>query len=96
MLKKKLAPITCRPFETFTDAKSYAMLQSDDNRDTRYIILTGDLFFVSTTADIQPYEQLITYYEKGAEVHIKKEERLSLKTGYQEYNNKYKTASSYL
>lgn len=79
---------SCRGYGSVEAARAYAEHITEKKRETRYIILAGDVFFVSDTADIQNYEKLLFIYEKGTPV----QKNINFKNiGEQEYSNKYKT-----
>lgn len=56
-----------KPFTKAADACQYAATVSRRNHSHRYIIQTGDVFYVSTTADCQSYERLYAHYYDGLE-----------------------------
>ena len=84
---------SCKGFLDSGSACKHAEQLSLSKKDHRYIIHTGDIFFVTDTCDIQPYKQLLFIYNRGAQVQKEPDTRRYMK-GEQHYNNKYKTAFS--
>ncbi len=52
-------------FELEPAARQYAATISEKEKLRCNIILTGDLFFVTTSKNIQPYEKLVGSYLNG-------------------------------
>lgn len=80
----------CKGFFDLGTACEYAEKITASNKDERYVIQTGDIFFVSETCDIQNYEQLVFIYNRGVPIR-KDPDRRRYIIGEQNYNNKYKT-----
>lgn len=52
-------------FQAETEAREHAAAMSQVEKLRWNIILSGDLFFVTTSKNIQPYEKLIGSYFNG-------------------------------
>lgn len=84
---------SCKGFGEVAAACNYAKDITNNKRDLRWIIQTGDVFFVSDTGDVQRYEKLLFVYQNG--VQIDKDPRKPVSAGHigaPAYVNKYKVA----